>query len=124
MQKQYRAVFIITPVLSDDQTKGTVEKFKDFLKGTGAELIYEESWGLKKLAYPIQKKNSGFYQVLEFKANPEAIAAFETEFRRDDKILRYLTTSLDKDAAEYYEKKRKGLIGKKKSEETITEKEA
>lgn len=121
-KKQYRAVFIITPVLSDEQTKGTVEKFKEYLKGAGAELVYEDSWGLKKLAYPIQNKTTGFYQVLEFMAGPDVIAPFEVEFRRDDKVLRYLTTVLDKDSADYYERKRKGLVGRKKEEKSETTK--
>ena len=62
---QYETVFILTPVLSDVQMKEAVEKFKDVLQAEGAEIINEENWGLKKLAYPIQKKSTGFYQLLE-----------------------------------------------------------
>ena len=68
MMNQYETVFIMTPVLSDQQMKETVEKFKGILTAQGAEIINEESWGLKKMAYPIQKKSTGFYQLLEFKA--------------------------------------------------------
>jgi small subunit ribosomal protein S6 len=119
-KKQYRAVFIITPVLSEEQTKGTVEKFKEVLIKAGAEITYEDAWGLKKLAYPIQNKNTGYYQVLEFTGATTVVAQLETEYRRDEKILRYLTTSLDKDSADYYERKRKGLVGRKKEEKSET----
>ena len=66
----YETVFILTPVLSDAQMKEAVDKFKDILKAEGAEIVSEENWGLRKLAYPIQKKTTGFYQLLEFKADP------------------------------------------------------
>jgi small subunit ribosomal protein S6 len=103
---QYEAVFILTPVLSDAQMKETVEKFTALLKEDGAEIINEENWGLRKLAYPIQKKSTGFYQLLEFKAKPETIAKLEVNFRRDERIIRFLTFKLDKYAAEYAEKRR------------------
>ena len=66
---QYETVFILTPVLSDVQMKEAVEKFKGVLQAEGAEIINEENWGLKKLAYPIQKKSTGFYQLIDFNAS-------------------------------------------------------
>jgi small subunit ribosomal protein S6 len=104
---QYETVFILTPVLSDDQTKETVEKFKKVLTDNGAEIVNEEAWGLKKLAYQIEKKTSGFYFLMEFKAEPEVIKQLETAFRRDEKVIRFQTVKLDKYAAEYAEKRRK-----------------
>ena len=104
---QYETVFILTPVLSDDQTKETVEKFKKVLTGNGAEIVNEEAWGLKKLAYQIEKKTSGFYFLVEFKAEPEVIKTLETAFRRDEKVIRFQTVKLDKYAAEYAVKRRK-----------------
>ena len=104
---QYATVFILSPVLSDDQTKETVEKFKKVLTDNGAEIVNEEAWGLKKLAYQIEKKTSGFYFLMEFKAEPEVIKQFETAFRRDEKVIRFQTVKLDKYAAEYAEKRRK-----------------
>ena len=109
---QYETVFILTPVLSDDQTKETVEKFKKVLAEKGAEIVNEEAWGLKKLAYQIEKKTSGFYFLMEFKAEPEVIKVLETAFRRDEKIIRFQTVKLDKYAIEYAEKRRNKL-GKK-----------
>ena len=103
---QYETVFILTPVLSDDQMKEAVEKFKGVLTKLGAEIIGEENWGLKKLAYPIQKKSTGFYQFIEFKAEPEAIKTLEVAYRRDERILRYLTVKMEKYAIEYAQKRR------------------
>ena len=106
MMNQYETVFILTPVLSDQQMKETVEKFKGILAAQGAEIINEESWGLKKMAYPIQKKSTGFYQLVEFKAEPTVVDKLETSFRRDERVLRFLTVKLEKYAAEYAEKRR------------------
>ena len=109
---QYETVFILTPVLSDDQTKETVEKFKKVLAENGAEIVNEEAWGLKKLAYQIEKKTSGFYFLVEFKAEPTIVKTLETAFRRDEKVIRFQTVKLDKYAAEYAVKRRNKL-GKK-----------
>src|ERR1700712_944594 len=108
-QKQYETVFILTPVLSEAQTKDAVEKFKKTLTDNGAELIHEDAWGLRKLAYPIQNKSTGYYQLIEFSAAPTLINTLETEYKRDERVMRYLTTALDKYAVEYNERRRKGL---------------
>ena len=97
----YETVFILTPVLSE-----AVEKFKAILVAEGAEIVNEENWGLRKLAYPIQKKSTGFYQLLEFNADPSVIAKLEINFRRDERIIRFLTFRMDKYAAEYAAKRR------------------
>ena len=91
----------MTPVLSEEQMKETVEKFKGILTAEGAEIINEENWGLKKLAYPIEKKTTGFYQLIEFKADPASIEKLEVAYRRDERIIRYLTVRMEKYAAEY-----------------------
>ena len=109
---QYETVFILTPVLSDDQTKETVAKFKSLLTENGAEILNEEAWGLKKLAYNIQKKSSGFYFLIEFKAEPTLIDRLETNFRRDEKVIRFITVKLDKYAAAYAEKRRNKFAAK------------
>ena len=102
----YETVFILTPVLSDVQMKEAVEKFKAILVAEGAEIVNEENWGLRKLAYPIQKKSTGYYQLLEFNADPSVIAKLEINFRRDERIIRFLTFRMDKYAAEYAAKRR------------------
>ncbi|RMG80380.1 MAG: 30S ribosomal protein S6 [Bacteroidetes bacterium] len=106
---RYETVFIMTPVLSDSQTKETVEKFKNFLKKGGAKIVHEENWGMRKLAYPIQKKQNGFYYLIEFEAEGALISKLETEFRRDERIIRFLTVKLDKYGIEYAEKRRAKL---------------
>lgn len=118
MSKHYETVFILTPVLSEAQMKDAVEKFKDVLKKQNATIVHEENWGLKKLAYPIQKKSSGFYNLVQFTAAPSVVAALETEYRRDEKVMRFLTTALDKHAVEYAEKRKKGAFGKKDAAES------
>ena len=106
---QYETVFILTPVLSDDQMKETVAKFKKLLTDKGAEILNEENWGLKKMAYAIEKKSTGFYNLFEFKAEPTIVDALETGYRRDEKVIRFITVKLDKYAAEYAEKRREKL---------------
>lgn len=112
-QKNYETVFILTPVLSDIQMKDTVDKFVNLLKEEGADVINVENWGLKKMAYPIQKKSTGFYVMIEFISDPSVIKRFEVEIRREEKILRFLTTVLDKHAIVYAERRRKGEFNKK-----------
>ena len=103
---QYETVFILTPVLSDVQVKEAVEKFKGILAAEGAGIINEENGGMKKLAYQIEKKSTGFYQLLEFKAEPTVIDKLELNFRRDERVIRYITVKLDKYAAEYAAKRK------------------
>ena len=105
MLNHYETVFILTPVLSDVQMKEAVAKFRDQILSSEGEIVYEEDWGLKKLAYPIQKKTTGFYHLIGFKANPDFIAKLELQFRRDERVIRYLTFAIDKHAIAYAEKK-------------------
>ena len=107
MLNSYETVFILTPVLSEDQMKETVKKFKGFLTENGAEIVNEEDWGLRKMAYPIQKKSTGFYHLMEFKASGETVNRLEVEYRRDERIIRFLTVRLEKYAREYAEKRRR-----------------
>ena len=118
MLNQYETVFITTPVLSESQMKETVDKFKKILTNDGSEIVHEENWGLRKLAYPIQKKSTGFYYLIEFKADGEIIRKLETEFKRDERIIRFLTVGLDKYAVAYANKKR----AKKAETQKTTEK--
>ncbi len=112
---QYETVFILTPVLSDEQMKETAEKFKKVLTDNGAEIVSEEAWGLKKMAYAIEKKSTGFYCLIEFKAEPQVVKILDTAFRRDEKVIRFQTVKLDKYAIEYAVKRRNKL-GKKEEE--------
>ena len=103
---KYETVFILTPVLSDEQMKEAVEKFAKVVTDNGGKIVNEECWGLRKLAYPIQKKSTGFYALVEFEAEAPVVKTLETAYRRDERVIRFLTFRLDKYAAEYAEKRR------------------
>ena len=105
----YETVFILTPVLSEEQAKEAVEKFKDHISSLGGKVKFTEKWGLKKLAYPIQKKSTGFYFLVEFEAPGSAIADLELQMKRDERVLRFLTVKMDKHHLEYAEKRRARL---------------
>ena len=112
---QYETVFILTPVLSDEQMKETVAKFKKLLTDNGAEILNEEAWGLKKMAYAIQKKSTGFYCLLELKAEPTLVNKLEVNYRRDEKVIRFLTVKLDKYAAAYAIKRKNKYANKQEA---------
>ena len=111
----YETVFILNPVLSEDQIKEAVKKFESFLSDKKAIFVNKEDWGLKKLAYPIQNKKSGFYHLFEYTVDPSAIDSLEVEFRRDERVMRYLTVKLDKFAIEWAKKRVKKSKSKIKS---------
>jgi small subunit ribosomal protein S6 len=122
IMKNYETVFILNPVLSEDQAKDTVEKFVKVIAKAKGEVINKEFWGLKKMAYPIQNKSTGFYNLIEFTTeNTGIINTLETEFRRDESVMRFLTTVLDKYAAEYNARRRKGEFNRNKK--SVTKKE-
>ena len=112
--QQYETVIILTPLLSVETAKEAVAKYTKLLTDNGAEIIQEDNWGLRKLAYPIQKKTTGYYHLTEYKAPGDLINKLEVEFRRDERILRFLTIALDKHAAAYADKKRSGAFNQKK----------
>jgi small subunit ribosomal protein S6 len=106
MLNQYETVFILTPVLSEAQVKETVKKYLDYISDNGGEIVHKEEWGLRKLAYPIDKKTTGFYHLIEFKAEGGLIEKLEVQYRRDEKLLRFLSFRMDKHSIAYAEKKR------------------
>ncbi len=114
--RDYETVFILTPVLSNEQMEDTVKKFQKVILDGGAEIVHEDHWGLRKLAYPINKKNTGFYTVIEFRAEPELIQNLEVEYRRDERVMRHLVISLDKHAVAYNQRKRDKLSEQAKQE--------
>ena len=125
MLKQYETVFIATPVLSEQQMKEAVAKYTKLIADNGDEVVYEEDWGLRQLAYPIQHKTSGFYYLIQFKAEPTFVETLETQYFRDERIIRFLTVALDKDAVEYAERRRqnRGKAAAAKTEEVKVEEE-
>src|ERR1700761_44378 len=119
--QQYEIVIVLTPLLSEETAKEANAKFSKILTDGGAEIVQEDNWGLKKLAYPIQKKTTGYYHLTEFKAPGELINKLEVELRRDERVLRFLTIALDKHAIAYNEKKRSGAFNQKKGAKATTE---
>ena len=115
----YETVFILNPVLSEDQAKDTVEKFVKVLKKANADILNNEQWGLKRLAYPINKKSTGFYNLIEFAAESPVIDTLETEYRRDESVMRFMTTALDKHAIVYNERRRKGEFRNKENRKPV-----
>lgn len=112
----YESVIILTPVLSEKMLQDAVDSYKKLITVNGGELIHEENWGLTKMAYPIQKKTTGFYQIFEFAAEEgsEIVDKLELAYRRDEQVLRYLTIRLDKHAIVYNERRRNGAFNKPK----------
>jgi len=110
----YETVFILNPVLSEDQIEEAVKKYEKLISKLKAKIIAKENWGLKKFTYPIQNKKSGFYHLLEYQGDIDVSKDLETEFRRDERVMRYLTVKLDKHALDWSEKRRKKLKIKSK----------
>ena len=108
----YETVFIVTPVLSDAQVQEVADKFQGVITENGGQIVNRENWGLKKLAYPIQKKTTGFYFLIEVAAEGDIINKLETQYRRDERVIRFLTFKQDKFAVEYAEKRRAKLANK------------
>jgi small subunit ribosomal protein S6 len=112
----YESVVILTPVLSEKMLQEAANSFEKLITENGGELIHKENWGLTKMAYPIQSKTTGFYQIFEFVADTETelIDKLELAYRRDEQVLRYLTIKLDKHAVKYNERRRNGEFNKPK----------
>ncbi len=120
--KNLETTVIVTPVQTEGALKETIASYEKFLKDAGCTIVHTEKWGLRQLAYPIKKKTSGFYYTIEYSTeNGGVVNDLELVLRRDENILRFLTTALDKYAVDYNERKRNGLIGRKKKEEAKTE---
>jgi len=122
MINQYETVFILTPVLSEDQVKEAVKAYEEQIIDMGGEIVNRENWGMRKLAYPIQKKSTGFYNLFEYRIEGQQIKKLETQFIRDEKVLRFLTVKLDKHGIAYSEKRR--LKAKEKSAPEAKDKNA
>jgi len=114
MNNNYETVIIFTPILNNEEVKKQISKYTDLIKEDGGNIVHEDHWGLKQLAYPIQKKTTGIYHIVEYDAPTGFIDKLELQFRRDENVMRFLTTVLDKYSLDYNDRKRNGLIGRKK----------
>ena len=107
--QNYELMVIFTPVLSDDDYKGAQKKFTSLVTESGGEVLNEKPWGLKSLAYPINKKTTGLYWVVEYKAPSDFNERLKIQLLRDDNVMRHMFTALDKYAVEYNDRKRSGV---------------
>ena len=114
--QNYELMVIFTPVLSEEEYKNAQKKFTSLVTDNGGEIMHENPWGLKSLAYPIQKKTTGLYWVLEYSAPTDFNEKLKTQLLRDESVLRHMYTALDKYASEYNAKKRNGVSTAKKEE--------
>lgn len=123
--RNYEVTFIVDPVLSGDEIKATAQTYVDLLKNDSCNIVHVDEMGLKQLAYPINKRQSGVYYCIEFEApDGNFMGNLELSLRRDERIMRFLTVTLDKYGVKYNDDKRKGLIGKKKQDDKKQEAEA
>lgn len=117
----YELMVIFTPVLSNEEFNAATKNLKKFVTDLQGEIVGEDSWGLKSLAYPIAKKTTGLYYVMEYKAATTLNAKFTIQMNRDESIMRFMITVLDKHAVAYNDRKRKGIKIEKPN--PVTEKE-
>jgi len=107
--QNYELMVIFTPVLSEEDFKAAQKKFVDFIKSNSGEIVHSNPWGLKSLAYPIQKKTTGIYWVMEYVAPSDMNEKLKIQLLRDEQVLRHIVIKLDKYAVEYNIKKRSGV---------------
>ena len=105
----YELMVIFTPVLSEEEFKAAQKKYADFVTENGGNVIYSNPWGLKSLAYPVQKKTTGIYWVLEYESPSDFNEKLKIQLLRDEQVLRHMYTALDKYAVEYNARKRSGV---------------
>ena len=107
--QNYELMVIFTPVLSEEDYRAAQKKFISLLTDNGGKAVHENAWGLKSLAYPIRKKTTGLYWVLEYEAPSDFNEKLNVQLLRDESVLRHMFTALDKYAVEYNAKKRSGV---------------
>lgn len=114
-KQEYETTFILIPDLPEGEHQQAVDKFVKMIKEVGEGDIHNiEHWGVRKLAYPIQRKTSGYYCYIEFNAYPELIDKLDQAYRYDDSVIRYLTVKLEKHALDYNKKRREQNFGLRK----------
>ncbi len=104
----YELMAIFTPVLSEEDFKASQKKYQDLIAENDGATVHTNPWGLKSLAYPIQKKTTGIYWVLEFTGPSDIVEKLKIQLLRDEQVMRHMTTRLDKYAVEYNYTKRNG----------------
>jgi small subunit ribosomal protein S6 len=117
--REYEIMVITKPDLPESDLAKTVDRWENIMKTGGGEILKKDNWGAKRLAYPIQKKTTGFYHLLEFQADGDFVSKMEVAFKRDERIIRFLTVALDKHSTAYNEKRRTKGFDKPKTETPV-----
>ena len=122
--RNYEVTFIVDSILSGEEIKSAAQTYVDMLKNEGCEIVHVDEMGLRTLAYPIKKRSTGIYYCIEFTCDKtDLIGKLELAFRRDERIIRFLTVSLDKFGVKYNKDKREGRIGKSQEKKDAVVKE-
>lgn len=120
----YETVLIVTPVLAEEEAAKMVNEYEEYLKNEDAEIVHREDWGLRQLAYPIEKKTTGIYFLLEYKVDPSVIQKFEIGLQRDESVMRFLTVKMNKHAVEWAKERRKRKANNKANSKQSEKQEA
>ena len=113
--KHYETVFILSPLCQESIRDEVVTRFEGIIKSNQGTVVSTDNWGLKELSFTVRKQNTGYYFSMEFSGPGIVVSALETAYKREENILRYLIVALDKHAVDYNERRRKGLVGNKKT---------
>lgn len=108
----YELMVIFTPVLSDEDFKSEQKKIASLVESNGGEVLHSNPWGLKSLAYPVAKKTTGLYWVMEYKAPSDFNEKLKIQLLRDEAVMRHMFTALDKYAVEYNARKKSGVASR------------
>lgn len=109
----YEAIFILDPETTEDEQSGLIDKFKSLIDTNGGKVVHHTTWGRRKLAYEVKKHQYGLYHLFYLEKTPEALQALENIFRIDDKVIKWMSVSvedLEKEFADFEKLKSDGSI--------------
>lgn len=112
----YEFTYIISAVLSDEQTKDIVERTTKLVEDEGGEIIEVDEWGSQRLAYPLNKKRNGYYVNMYFRAPGDLVSKLERALEINDAILRYMTLRMDAKMIRHYEARKANAALRAKEE--------
>lgn len=116
-ERVYESTYLITPELNEGLYDEIIKRFNKLIEDNGGKFINQEIWGYRKLAYPINKRETAYYVFQEFTAPSDMVHVLEREFNYDERIIRYLTVKLDKHMLAWNEKRRSKLKNAGSSED-------
>lgn len=111
--RRYETICIIRPNLSEDEITAVIERTTSIIEQFGGNVVQLDRWGLKKLAYLINKQTQGYYVYIEYAGVPDAVSELERLFRIDDKVLKYMTIKTQEEFTEDYDLKKAAALASK-----------